>query len=369
MKNLIKTIGGFVFQQKGRPVDDLIDISNSIFTNDSFVVVFESKVNPRFEYFHGEGVVYLPQKYETKDSIYIKLKEKLGEKLFQKFIAYHEFGHAAQVACTHNNQQIHIKGSSSWGDINYLFNGNTLPNKINNFMKELFKEGFADCYAGLCLFKETGDVNIFNRISQVRSTRYDEFKDEKGKHFIHPNFNVNAAGNMGQTIGVFKKKSKNIFDLPFTGAEQSIERYIERSVIAGCIAAVVQELRTNDAFLCHFRKFSRYFKIEEHQVGSVLSGAPLSQVMQYEKNQGVASYFFELEKRLPEQYKSVLPQKTLVELLTNPIFKRDVASDLELMNVATIPYTAGLEQTKTRILEIRASMLAPKNNPQMPKLK
>ena len=370
MKSLIKTIGGFIFQQKERSVDSLIDLSNSIFKNDEFVVVFEDQVNPRFESFHGEGVVYLPQKYETKDSVYVKLKEKLGEELFPKFIAYHEFGHAAQVACTHNNHQIHIKGSSSWGDINYLFNGDTLPNKINNFMKELFKEGFADCYAGLCLFKETGDVKVFKRISQVRSTRYDEFKDEKGKHFIHPNFNVNAAANMGLTIERLTNGGKNIFDMPFTGAEITIERYIERAVIAGCVSALMNELETNDAFLSHFRKFTREFKLSEHDVKTVLhsTSVPIAQVMQSEKENGVSSFFFELHRRLPEAYKSAMPQDTLKKLLTDNVFKRDVASDLVLKDVVDIPYSAGLEGAKARMVSLRDAMLAPKSNTQAPKL-
>jgi hypothetical protein len=83
------------------------------------------------------------------------------KRIVDKVITYHEFGHAAQVSCVHNNLPIHIKGSSSEGDINYLFNGNSVPDKINNFLIKLFQEGFADCYSGLCLFKETGDIDVF----------------------------------------------------------------------------------------------------------------------------------------------------------------------------------------------------------------
>lgn len=211
-------------------------ISDQIFEMNHVKVRIVNTKEPRHVKSQTDEIIYLPDRHFDL-AIFNHLKDKFKDIEYQKVIAYHEFGHAAQIECTRNNQQIHIKGSSSEGDVNYLFNGSSVPSKINNFLKELFKEGFADCYAGLCLFKETGDVKVFKRISQVRKARYDEFKDEEGKHFIHPNFNINAAANMGLTIELFSKSGKNIFDLPFTGADPSIERYIERAVIAGCVAA------------------------------------------------------------------------------------------------------------------------------------
>ena len=197
MKDFLKNLGLLPISKERRSIEDLLITSNSIFENDSFIVELEERINPRLESFHGKGIVYIPQKFKEIEPIYLKLKEKLGEIQYPKFVTCHEFGHAAQVACVHNNLPIHIKGSSSEGDINYLFNGSIVPNKISNFIKELFKEGFADCYGGLCLFKENGDIKVFKRVSQVRKERYDEFKEKEGKHFLHPNFNINAAANMG----------------------------------------------------------------------------------------------------------------------------------------------------------------------------
>ena len=197
MKDFLKNLGLLPISKERRSIEDLLITSNSIFENDSFIVELEERINPRLESFHNKNTVYLPKKYLKDNPLYTIIIEKFNEDSLPKVITYHEFGHAAQVACVHNNLPIHIKGSSSEGDINYLFNGSIVPNKISNFIKELFKEGFADCYGGLCLFKENDDIKVFKRVSQVRKERYDEFKEKEGKHFLHPNFNINAAANMG----------------------------------------------------------------------------------------------------------------------------------------------------------------------------
>lgn len=160
-----------------------------------------------------------------------------------------------------------------------------MPNKINNFLIKLFQEGFADCYSGLCLLKETDDINVFHKISEARSQRYDELKTEKGQNFIHPNFNIFAAENMGKTIETFIKNEKSIFNLSFTDSEHSIERYIERAVISGCVTAIMKELQTNDAFLNHFRKFTKEFKIEEQRLKDVITDP--SELKKTFKHQGI----------------------------------------------------------------------------------
>ena len=240
MNNLIDIFGKIISKKKQAPnfIENSLAISNSIFENNNFTIIFEKHDNPRIESFNDQNIIYLPRKYSTNNSLYNIIVEKFNEETLPKVITYHEFGHAAQTACVTNNQQVHIKGSSadSEGDINYLFNGSIVPNKINNFLIKLFQEGFADCYSGLCLFKETGNIDVFNKISQARSQRYDELKTEKGQNFIHPNFNIFAAENMGKTIETFIKNEKSIFNLSFTDSEHSIERYIERAVISGCVS-------------------------------------------------------------------------------------------------------------------------------------
>lgn len=215
-----------------------VALSDTIFKMNHVMVRIEKIQNPRHERNHQEETIFLPDRHFTLP-IFENLKSIFGEEDYARFIAYHEFGHAAQVACLDpkNSDQVQIKGSPS---LNYLFNGAAVPDRINNFLKELFKEGFADCYAGLCLYKETGDVQVFSQISEVRAKRYTELKVDGGSDFIHPNFNVTAAENFGMAVSALVKQGKDIFAIPFTGAGESVEGYIERAVIAGCLVAVVR---------------------------------------------------------------------------------------------------------------------------------
>lgn len=364
MDNLINIFDKIISNNKDEVnnIENYLSISNSIFNNDNFSVILDKKDNPRFESFHNKNIIYLPKKYSTNNSIYKLIEQEFNKKNLPKVISYHEFGHAAQTACINNNQPVHIKGTSSEGDINYLFHGSSVPNKINNFLVKLFQEGFADCYSGLCLYKETGNIDVFEKISTVRSQRYDELK-RPNTHYIHPNFNIMAAKNMGNTVNAFINQGKDIFNLPFTNASQSIERYIERCVIAGCVQALITELKTNDAFLNHFRKFNKEFKIDDSLIINFLGNSPeTNNIIKLEKEQGVSSFFFELQKRLPTDYKSILPTNTLKDFLTNDVFKRNVDQNLTLNNVVDITYTSGFEKSKLQIKSIRESFYSSNQN-------
>ena len=368
MKKILNIFNKKIVPQENNTFEYELNISNQIYKNDTFNVILDSIDNPRFESFHGKNTVFIPQDFVKNNPLYKLITQKFNEKTLPKVIAYHEFGHVAQTVCINNNQQVHIKGlsSDSEGDINYLFNGGIVPNKINNFLIKLFQEGFADCYAGLCLFKETGDIDVFNKISKVRSERYNEFKMENDKDFIHPNFNISAAENMGKTIETFIKNNKNIFNLSFTDSEHSIEKYIERSVIAGCVTALITELQTNDAFLNHFRKFTKEFKVEEQRLKEVISDpSEFKKIINFEKDNGISSFFFELKKRLPNSYKQAVPNDLLKNLLTNDLFKRNVDNNLELKNVVDIPYSAGFETIKSKISSIRTSNYNSNKNTQL----
>jgi hypothetical protein len=60
-------------------------------------------------------------------------------------------GHAVEVDRKNNIYQIAINSHS---DLNYLINnGSSLTSNINYFLIENYKEGFADCYSGLCYYK------------------------------------------------------------------------------------------------------------------------------------------------------------------------------------------------------------------------
>lgn len=167
-------------------ISKLIKISDSIYTVKNTEIVFEKKVDPRNNGL--EEKIYIPLKYsEKEDSIFNILKQYFGEK-FQEIVIFHEMGHAVENDKKPKLAYIDIKNFS---ELNYLFNGGSVPNKVNNFLKEIFKEGYADCYSGLCYYKKYGDINVFEKIAEAREDRYAEMKS-KDKNYIHPNFNTEA---------------------------------------------------------------------------------------------------------------------------------------------------------------------------------
>ncbi len=343
--------------------DGIIKISNSIFENNTFAVKYEHSDNPRLESFHGKNVVYLPVNYSNTHPLFNTTRKILGEDLLPKFTIYHEFGHAAQIARlpANFNNPVDIKGNIN---LNWLFNGGMVSNKINNFMKELFKEGFADCYAGLCLYKETGNLDVFNKISDIRAKRFPELKKENKKtvpaYFIHGNFNIKAAEYLGKTIASLVAQGQDVFGIQFVapGAGQSLEKHIERAVIAGSVDALLRELRSNDACLNHFRSFAQGFKLDQYSVRRILAGNPhLNQILAYEQKQGISSYFLEMKNRLPPAYASILTDKAIEEILCNTKYQRAVDPNLTLMDVVDIPYSAGLEGVRSRVTELRSQHL------------
>lgn len=343
-------------------INDAITVSESIFNLNQVTIALSNTTNPRHEVSQAGQRIFLPDRH-FELPLFNQMKRKFGEE-YQKLIAYHEFGHAVQVARTANGQTVDIKEDHA--NLHYLFNGSAVPNRINNFMKELFKEGFADCYAGLCLYKETSDLEVFKKISNIRANRYPEIKKASKEippaYFIHPNFNIKAAEYLGDVLA----KEKEVFSIPFVapgGHGVSLERYIERAVIAGCVAALLQELRTNDACLNHFRSFARDFKLDEYSVKRILAGAPdLNEVLDYERSQGISSYFLEMRNRLPESYKSILTEPKIGNILTNSTYQRKVDTSLKLMDVVEIPYSAGVEVTRERIVDLRSHSL---NSPRL----
>nr|CUV53685.1 protein of unknown function [Ralstonia solanacearum] len=338
-----------------------IAVSDSLYNLEHVTISISNTTNPRHEVSQTRQTVFLPDRH-FELPIFNRLRKKFGTDIYPRFVAYHEFGHAVQIARTANGQTVDIKEDHA--NLHYLFNGSAVPNKINNFMKELFKEGFADCYAALCLYKETGDISVFNKITEIRSKRYHEIKRENHPDFIHPNFNVNAADYLGKAVSTLVANGKDLFDLPFvatgTGKGASLEKYIQRAVIAGSVAALLRELRTNDAFLNHFRSFARDFRLDEHRVMKILAGEPnLSEVLAYEKTRGISSYFLELTKRLPSFCASVLTDHDIRVILDNKEYRRQTDANLVLMDVVEIPYSAGLEGAKGRVRKLRGQYLNP----------
>ena len=261
-------------------------------------------------------------------------------------------GHSVENDRKNNLILINIKNSP---DLNYLFNGSSVPNKINNFLQEVFKEGFADCYSGLCYYKKYGDINVFEKISEAREVRYQEMKKEFGNNYIHPNFNIEAPRIFKSIIEDLKLKGIDILNLPFApkGEENNIEKHLENAVIQGCVKSLIRELENNDAFLNHFRKFSNEFTQESKGKYKITQYDDL--IKEYAKNKdrnltevvkdlnekAFLPYFIEFQRKNNESY---ISQDLIKDLIENPKFKRNVDNNLVLKDVKEITYSAGIEK-------------------------
>ena len=253
--------------EKKKQINDLIEISDSIYHVPNIKIVLETHVEPR--YLAKEGKIFIPLEYvENNNDIFTTLKQSFGDK-FEEVVILHEMGHAVevdrkplQINGEKNFHQIDIKNNSN---LNYFFNGKSVPNNINYFLIENYKEGFADCYSACCYYKKNGDISVFDKISEARELSYKQMKLNNGEHYIHPNFNTQAPTLFKKIIEELNNEGVDIRSLPFTSSVgNNIEKYIEQATIQGCMKALVRELETNDAFLNHFRKVGKEFTEENN---------------------------------------------------------------------------------------------------------
>ena len=139
---------------------------------------------------------YIPFKFK-RDDLFICIEKNFKDLNIKNgpelYIMLHEIGHAKQheTLGTLNpfNYPVIIKQGSN---LHYLYNGSAVENRINQFMSENYKEAFSDCFAAFALYKEFGKIEIFDKISDIRKERYNQFKSINGQDFIHPNFDYHS---------------------------------------------------------------------------------------------------------------------------------------------------------------------------------
>lgn len=328
----------FLEQQMREKANGWNILSSTVFPLEHVDIKLETEVDPRYSF--NDNKLYLPYSYlgavSKKDSIYYTSQEKLGN-FYEDFIAYHEIGHAVQHHLVKNGQTVHTKESPS---LSYLFNGASVPNKINNFLKEIFKESYADCYAALCLYKKTKNLSVFDNVSDIRETRYIDMKKQYGNHYIHPNFNYTSPKILGDLVKNHEAAHGNIFKLDFcSDSSQSIEKMIEHSVLKGCINTVCQEISSNDSFVNQLIKNSKEFKPKSNnqQVSKLFSSL---------NQNSIVPFFTEFSYRCDNQ--KIISDTDIINIINNKDYNRIVNPDLELMNVANIPYSAGLEKSDVK---------------------
>lgn len=325
-------------------INDLIEVSDNVHRINSVQVFVEETVEPR--YLAKERKIFIPLKYsENNNDIFTTLKQFFGDK-FEEVVNFHEMGHAVEVDRKplingeKNFHQIDIKNHSN---LNYFFNGSAVPNNINYFLIENYKEGFADCYSAFCYYKKNGDISVFDKISEARELSYKQMKLNNGEHYIHPNFNTQAPIFFKKIIKELNDKGIDIRSLPFTSSTgENIEKFIEQATIQGCMKALVRELETNDAFLNHFRKVGKEFteentgrfKINEYakpiKEYTSQNNLDIKYVIEQLNREAILPYFIEFQKRSNEH---IISNDFIKDLIDNPKLKRQVNSNLEIADI------------------------------------
>lgn len=340
-------------KEKQENINDLIKISDDIYHLPNIFIKTEEKVDPRFS--AKEGKIFIPLDYiENGDNIFSTLKKLLGDK-FEEVIIFHEMGHAIEVDRKPNLHQIYINSHS---DLNYLINnGSSSTSNINYFLIENYKEGFADCYSGLCYYKKYGDISVFDKISEARELRYKEMKDTNGKNYVHPNFNVEAPKLLKQTIEDLNNQGIDIRKLPFLDKNGlNIEKCIEEASVKGLLKAFVREIETNDAFLSHFKKVGKEFteedrgkfkiniysdSVKEYAAKNNIQTKDLAEKL---NNEAMLPYFIEFQKRSNNE---IISNQFIAELIDNKEFKRQVTPGLEIEDVRNFQVEDSMEKKIT----------------------
>lgn len=304
-------------------IQDIISISNSFIELNDVVFKIESNecLDPRYSFENKE--IHFPLLFATED----KYKDLDGN-LFNKFklsVAFHEIGHAVQDFLNKNEDKTAKQVYLNLGvNLDYLFNGATLPTKINYFLINTFKESFADCYAGLCLYKKFNDLNVFDLIAESREVSYVEFK-KNNPFMIMENSDYRSILILKGIIEGLIKKGINILDLPFTSEDrniETIEKIIEYSVLKGCVETTKDELRNNDAFLLHFRDFCKDFPDYSKKLN----------------NCSVVNFFCEFSNRS----NSIISSEDIKDIVKEDVYYRIVPNDFELNSLKNVEYKYSL---------------------------
>lgn len=346
-------------KEKQDKINNLIKISDDIYHLPDIVIKMEEKIDPRFS--AKQGKIFIPSDYiEKGDNIISILKNFLGDK-FEDLIIFHEMGHAVEVSRKQNVNKISIKNNL---DLNYLINGSSVSNNLNYFLIENYKEGFADCYSGLCFFKKYGDISIFDKISKTRELRYVEMKNSNGNHYVHPNFNTHAAKTFKKIVEDLSNKKIDIRDLPFLSNNgNNIERYIEESAIKGLLAAVIKELKINDAFLNEFKIFGKQFTEEDRgrfkiniysepiKKYSISNNIQTKDLVKNLNSEGILPYFIEFQKRSVSE---LISDKLIEDLIDNKDLRRHVDPKLRIEDIRNFQIEDNMEAKEKIVFKINS---------------
>lgn len=318
----------------------IIKIINKTTSFKNITIVFDKKESPKYCLTtagkHKANHCYIPFKFK-KDDLFICIEKYLKDLNIKNapelYIILHEIGHAKQHETIGTLNPFDFPVAIQQGlNLEYLYNGAANENKINQFMSENYREAFADCFAAFVLYKEFGQIEIFDKISDIRKERYKHFKSINGDEFIHPNFDYHSIKSFKRAIEKIPKPYTNL-------AYTDIESILETSLLRGSIRTIKKELETNDAFLVDFRLFSKEIENELINKGNntLSAGESKSKV----KDSSIISFFIEFQNRSGSE--KIISDKNIIDLSQEKIFERRVNPKQPLLRINDYSSNNGIE--------------------------
>lgn len=323
-------------EYNNKKINDLIKISENIYHLPNIIIKTEYKVNPR--YLPSEKKIFIPLDYNNNNLNFNHFKKILGDK-FDEIVIFHEIGHAVEYDRNNNSNLIKI---NNYPQLNYLINGSSVTNNINYFLISNYKEGFADCYSGLCYYIKYDDISIFDKIYQARQLKYQEMKKNNGINYVDPNFNLESVLIFKNIIIDLINNGIDIKKLPFSSDNDlNIEKFIEESTIKGLLKSVVKELEINDTFLSNFKHIGKEFVTEDKgkfklniysevlKDYSSINKKNMSNLIETLNEQAILPYFIEFQKRSNQ----IISNEFIFHLIDNSKFNRTVSPNLQITDV------------------------------------
>ena len=317
--NLVKTL-------------EIIIDKTTTFKNLNFVL--DQKEEPKYCYTsagkYNANHCYVPFKFK-KDDLFQCIEKNFKTlniaNISELYIMLHEIGHAKQHETLGDSNPYYYPVIIKQGNnLHYLYNGGSSENSINQFISENYKEAFADCFAAFALYKEFGNIVIFDKISDIRKERKNNFKNLNGNEFIHSNEDYHSIKYLKKIIEKIGKPHNEI-------TYSEIEHYLETSLLRGSIKTIKTELEKNDAFLIAFRDFSQefsYFKKDSYRLkefektlkeeNSLISERESQNIIEKIKNSSILGFFIEFKKRSESNH--IISNKTIIDFSKNKNFER-----------------------------------------------
>jgi len=242
-KNLISQLDWHINVSKKLGDENIVFLEESLLLPNFLKIEYN---NNRPNYNSETRLITIPLSYNRSfNSGFTESEKFLKEKTFD-FFFFHEVGHGFHHSKLSNEQNFSANPVNFKNDLDNLCNNPTRNLIFNTFLKSTYREAYADCYAAICLYKKYGDINIFDKISEMRKNDLSHYKKTNEQNLFTPYHDY-------ESVLFLKKEIKNL-DLLKINSVDEINNLVQKSLTKGLFKTVQRESQSNDSFLKGLRE-------------------------------------------------------------------------------------------------------------------